>query len=58
MLPPPTVDGVPIASPAGDALLQLLNDLAEHASTIEHTVVQTAGQVRRVPPGCVCVCVL
>ena len=48
MLPPPTVDGVPIASPAGDALLQLLNDLAEHASTIEHTVVQTAGQVRRV----------
>ena len=48
MLPPPTVDGVPVASPAGDALLQLLNGLAGHAAAIEQAVTRVAEQMQGV----------
>ena len=48
MLPPPAVDGVPVAAPAGDALLQLLNGLAEHAAAIEQAMARVAQQMQGV----------
>ncbi len=45
MLPPPA-HGVPVAAPAGNALLQRLDDLAEYATAIEQAVTRVAQQMQ------------
>ena len=43
---PPLAHGVPVAVPAGNALLQRLDDLAEYATAIEQAVTRVAQQMQ------------